>query len=1115
MATENPTNIPSSENGHLEPATSNIVVTFSDGTNYKASRLAIERILLLPPNHPDYPLSKPFEKHYEIPVEANDDYKRKYVIAMALIEDGRYRNLRFLMSKFAPVNKELDPEITELRDNLRNRIREALIERGDGREKKQAEEELTTFTKDVAGSRTLDSQEFRKLVGLFGTSRVVDILYRTRPEFRGLAVDRIKSILAEYLGDFLVAKGGFNLVDVEIGLKYLSDSSLKEGLVEVIKDSCLNYNLQTKKGDNASTDRISINQYIDEVQSQTDQFQNEDLHQAIAEVKKYYDSIFEFVKPPNIVDALKEERVFPDIGQLINIKELADKRRVLIADEMGLGKSASAILAKEYLGLRQALIVTPSNVVSTWEDYLSDKKVDGQQVGYFKEGETPKVLKVENLDSLKNPDIETYDYVVISQERLNDQYTQALLGLNFDMLIVDEAHKLKNLQYGVRAANLIKLAQKVEGDNTYLALLSGTPVPNKVEDVAMILKLLYPERFRGIPNNILVRMIINGDYVDLRSSLIPRMQMKSLRESIQIPDLVEETILIEELSQAERDIYEILLEDDEIEAKDKIRVLRQFLLNPELLQLTPGVEGTKTKAVGKYLKEVFKKKKKVVMFVNDFIEDVIRGEKSILPKLELPEDIEIRVIHGENPQERRKIQEELRSTQQKIIVIISGQTADVGVDYSPAEEVIFYNEPWTKYVKKQQLGRVYREGLEHPLKSTTFIVENTIEEGINLYIETKYKAIEKLLRGIPITELEKELLERTEDQVDENLEVNRDLAEYYFSSWHKMVKIFSYVKEIGEPDFVKFLEKYAKDYADSYTDLGNRCYQANASRVSATLIQTFVNENGQNPQELKILDLASGPEMLKRHVKEDLNSSIYSLDLNPKHFSQEGDQRVVGSMVRVPFSDGSFDYVNLALALHYTKFIPSQNNFERLDVLREIHRVLKTGGKAVLNLIYTLDLKDLEQFRQIAEAVGFEILDEYSGEVNISNNYRSRVITLEKKEDFGWTKEELIELIGPENFDGLKMKRTDVNMRDSRRILKEFKLTGNTFEIPLNKADLQVLQDEERITKEGQDLKQKYGSIISIPKEEIIEHGFVRILIGSRYLLFKRLTEREGVIIIK
>jgi SNF2 family DNA or RNA helicase/ubiquinone/menaquinone biosynthesis C-methylase UbiE len=975
------------------------------------------------------------------------------------------------------------------------------------------EQSLSKHAADIKEGKSLDAKRFRSLLNLFGGSKAVDILFRTRPEYRRLPVDNVKSTLAEYLGDFLVTKAPFSLEDLGNSVPLLSETSFRDGLVEVIKEQCLDYyNSQRRDSTGRPTYEI-ISEYLTNLEAKIGQIGSEGLTEVGIQTRAYYESLLnDFIRPPQFVGSLKEGRLFPDINQLINIKELAEKKKILIADEMGLGKSASAILAKEMLGISQALIVVPSNVISTWQKYLSD-----QPGGYFRKGQAPRILVVESLDTLQGKDISAYEYVVVSHEKLTDNYMQDLQQLNFDMLIVDEVHKMKNINEGTWSRNLLTLAQKIEGEDKYLALLSGTPVPNKIQDLALILKLLYPDQFKSMSNKQLVHNIIKGDLIDLRSLLLPRMQMKSLTESIEMPSLEEIINNDVQLSVLEQQVYEVLLEEDEIEVTEKIKILRQFLLNPSLLETTPDLPSAKIEMLGNRLTKAFESKDKVIVFINGYVEGVIRGENTIFDKLVLPEGVTIRVIDGSVPKkERERIQAQLESGTGKILFVVSGQTADVGVDFSAGESVFFYNEPWTQFDKDQQLGRVYREGLKNDLASETFIVPGTIEEGIHDYIRAKYTAINKLLHGIPITQLEKELLEKSEQQTEPNLEVNPELAAYYFSSWDKMMKIFSYVREIGEVDFLKFLEDYGKDYAQGYEDMGRRSYQANASRISATIIDNLILKEFGREHNLTILDLASGPEMLRRHSPELYGDSIASLDINPHHFlDKEGGKRFIGSFTNLPFADNSADYVNLSLAWHYSKFSPKHKDYERLQVLTEANRVLKPGGKVVINNIYSLTIKNNEMFRNILDLIGFKIVEEFTGEINVGNNYKSNVITLEKIHNIDTDAQTIIETIGQENFGGLKFVKTKSSLRDSRRVIKEFILNDRTYPISLNSEDLVVLDEEESIINEGQELKERFGSIQNIPAREILDRGYVRILIGNNYILFKKLDKSSGVVTIK
>ncbi|TAN33255.1 methyltransferase domain-containing protein [Patescibacteria group bacterium] len=986
-------------------------------------------------------------------------------------------------------------------------------------EKDKLKKEMCDFVQELINGSTDKNKDFQSIIRVCGPSRYLDILYKFHPEYKGLPVDYVKGVIADYLGDFLVAKGEFRPEDVPFTLEYLSDITFQEGLYETIKDNCLKYYFEQKRAGKKDSHEI-IYGYLDHMVSELGHLNNSVLDDIIQKVIVYYDSVLrDFYKPSKFVNTLSKDREFPDLNQKINMKELTEKKRLLIADEMGLGKSASVIMAKEQLRIKCALVVAPSNVLNTWQQYLSEvDATDPKRGGYFKSGQAPRVLKVENDEDLDQVNATNYDYILISQERLSGaNYVDKLLTTDYDMLIADEVHKLKRLE-SARAPELLRLAGKIEGKDKYLALLSGTPIPNKIEDLALLLKLLYPKKFASVDSDELIQQIICGDTMDLRALLLPRMQMKNLEEGVEMPTLTEETIKVE-LDKLEKDIYEVLLEENELTASEKIIMLRQFLLNPELLNSTPGIEGSKIKELSNSLDTAFRHHDKIVVFVNDYIEGIMRGEKSIIKKLQLPADVTIRAIHGETGKEERlAIQQELRPAHGKFLLFVSGQTADVGVDYSGAQHVFFYNEPWTEYQKRQELGRVYRPGLEEGLESDTLVSVGTIEEGIHEYIRRKYIAVEKLLRGIPITDLEKELLEKDEKSKEPDLSVNPELAQYYFSSWDKMMKIFGYVKEIGEEKFNKFLSKYAKDYADCYLDLGNRSYQSNANRVSGTLIHKLVKESGSSAESLKIIDIASGPEMLKQHIGDEYRDRIFSIDINKQHFAtREGNKRVAGSLSAMPFADQSFDFANISLALHYTGFAPSKGKLERLKVLMETNRILKEGGKAIINLIYTLEPKDFEKFKEAAEVLGFRIVDGYTGEVSADKQYLSRVITLEKIKnlDTKLTTEDMSGQLGKEKLEGLKFKKTEAKLKDSRQILTSFKLGGAKIDVHFNEDDLMVLKEEQELLREGESLKRKYTKIVNIPPQEIIDHNFVRIKIGKKYILFKKLSKGSGVVIVK
>lgn len=965
------------------------------------------------------------------------------------------------------------------------------------------------FLGSIEDTGSLEGQEFKELVGLFGAERAIDILYKFRPEYHKLPVEYVKSSLAEYLGDFLTTKGEFSLGTLEKAAGFLSDTSFQDSLMEIVKSDCLRVlNAILLEGiTDISFD--TVKDYISDIRLRALEFTTPELEHVLDEVEAYYDLLFQNVhKPDHFVDQLDIDRLFPDINQRINVQEVAFKRRMLISDEMGTGKTASVIMAKEMLGVKQAVVIVPGNVIEVWQDHLVD---------YFKAGQAPRVLTVDSVDCLLEVDGKDYDYILISQERLNDEYTEQLLGLQFDMLIVDEIHKLKNIMTGKRSLNLLQLAERVESDDSYLALLSGTPVPNKISDVAVILKLLYPEEFKDVPNKQLVRMIIDGDALELRSLLLPRMQAKVLAETVKMPELHEHVHILT-LSPEEQQVYELLMDEDEISANEKMQLLSQFVMNAKMLDATPDIPSTKIAAVGEKLQEVFSRKDKVVMFVNKYIEDVIRGEQAIFSELNLPPDVEVVTIEGNIPKtERLEIQRRLREEPGKLLLVVSGQTADVGVDFSAAQAVFMYNEPWTLYDEEQQKRRVYRPGLKEDMEYHVFITGGTIEDGIHQYIKAKHRSIEKILRGIPVSEIEKNILRAAEHNDSPSLEFNSELAEYYFSSWDKMMKIYAYVKEIGEPDFKKFLAKYGTVYAEAYGNLvGARSYQANASRLAGTLIDSSIESKKQDPRKVRILDVASGPEMLKRHIPERLSSQVTSIDINEAHFSGSTSGKVVsGSLLSLPIADESVDYANMSLSWHYTSFIPSKNNLERIEALQELNRVLRLGGRAVITMIHSLELRDFTQLEIVADMLGFKIIADSTGWATSGSNFHGQVISLEKVAVSPNDTKQVVSRLSKEQLNGIKFTKTGTNLRDVRKIATSYQIGDLALSARLNQEDQEALEEETIVTSLMNGVVGEYGSVASIPKSRLYETGLSRIWNGRKYILFKKLAIGSGAVVIR
>ena len=97
----------------------------------------------------------------------------------------------------------------------------------------------------------------------------------------------------------------------------------------------------------------------------------------------------------------------------------------------------------------------------------------------------------------------------------------------------------------------------------------------------------------------------------------------------------------------------------------------------------------------------------------------------------------------------------------------------------------------------------------------------------------------------------------------------------------------------------------------------------------------------------------------------------------------------------------------------------------------------------------------------------------------------------------------------------MKFKRTDKKVKDTRKILEEVDLNGTVIPLNLNTTDERILEQEREITAVGEALKQQHGGIENIPRDEILANDFVRIMVGKRYVLFKKIPEASGAVVIK
>lgn len=168
--------------------------------------------------------------------------------------------------------------------------------------------------------------------------------------------------------------------------------------------------------------------------------------------------------------------------------------RYVLADDPGAGKTIMAgLLIRELLmraDARRVLIVAPGSLVEQWQDEMAEKF--GLEFVLFNR---------ESLEQSRGNPFEDADLMVARVDQLsrNDELLEKLRLTRWDLVVVDEAHKLSANYFGnkVNKTKRFQLGELLGGITRHLLLMTATPHNGKEEDFQLFMSLLDSDRFYG------------------------------------------------------------------------------------------------------------------------------------------------------------------------------------------------------------------------------------------------------------------------------------------------------------------------------------------------------------------------------------------------------------------------------------------------------------------------------------------------------------------------------------------------------------------------------------------------------------------------------------------
>lgn len=386
--------------------------------------------------------------------------------------------------------------------------------------------------------------------------------------------------------------------------------------------------------------------------------------------------------------------------QTFGVKYAVHQKRTLLGDEMGLGKTIQAIAsiaALKAAGKHHFMVVCPASVLINWCREITKHS-------------TLSVTKVHGADEAallawrENGDVAVTTYESISRFTLPEKF-------RFDMLVVDEAHYVKNPE-AQRTAAMQKLLEKTE----HVLYMSGTPLVNRVDEMCFLIRCLQPELAEQLEK---VKYVSSAE--QFRQELAP-VYLRRVREDVltELPELIEKEQWCE-LNQKELSIYR------EAVASGNLMAIRQVSWQvPELS------DSTKAKRLLEICDSAREEGRKIIVF--SFFRGTLEKVRALLG------DRCMETISGDiSPARRQEIVDAFNAAEPGAVLVSQVQAGGTGLNIQAASVIIFCEPQLTPAIENQAVSRAYRMGQTRDVLVHRLLADETIDERMLEILSGKQK----------------------------------------------------------------------------------------------------------------------------------------------------------------------------------------------------------------------------------------------------------------------------------------------------------------------------------------------------------------------------------------
>ncbi len=434
------------------------------------------------------------------------------------------------------------------------------------------------------------------------------------------------------------------------------------------------------------------------------------------------------------VDYSKYSHRPPLDHQKIAIEKLAGSKRFILADDMGLGKTTSTIIAALETGAKKILIVCPASLKINWQREIANYSDRPVFIAEGKKFSTEDDFVIVNYDILKN----FHD----SDPKKKDE--SLLLQSGFDLVILDEAHMISNVQ-AQRTKIINSFAKKVDR----VWLLTGTPMTSRPMNYYNLLNLIespvaqnwkayairYCQGFQFTAGKRKVWNVTGASNLEELRDRTSKQILRRLKEDVlDLPDKIITPVYLRLKSKEYEDLMGEYFDWYDKNPDESSSLTVQF---SKLMKVRKVIANEKTKQTIEFAENIIEQGKKVIIFTN--FTDTLQTIYQHFSKQAV-------YLDGSCSNSMRQQAVDQFQNDDKIKVFVGNlKAAGVGLTLTSAEAVIMNDLSFVPAEHAQAEDRAYRYGQKSNVLVYYPLFENTIEGTIYDILNRKKEIIRTVM----------------------------------------------------------------------------------------------------------------------------------------------------------------------------------------------------------------------------------------------------------------------------------------------------------------------------------------------------------------------------------